>query len=325
MVKITSGGKDYNEVANHIDYISRNGKIDLHTSDNKILRRKFETINAKNEMGLYNEKLLYCNNGKNKTRQTYNMIFSLKCIEKGSEDILLQAVGKTLKEQFPNNYFVYSLHMDTEHPQVHVCLNKQDLELKKNIDLNPDILQKLKHNFSKELINNGIKVKLEPEQRSLSKRQKRREEYQKEEWKINDEYKRPTGVFELVAHGKSPYLNDKKNKESYFVSYKTSKGEIRTLWGKNLEGAIQYSNAQIGDDIRLKRTVIENQKLANWEIVVHQTEQQRKELEKEKEFKLKELQHKRQLNEQKGFWGAIQKLTLEREYRKQITKEKKVK
>lgn len=55
----------------------------------------------------------------------------------------------------------------------------------------------------------------------------------------------------LVEHGAAPYLQDKKNKPSYFVTLRQGETE-RTIWGVGLAVAIEASGAKIGDEIRLQ-------------------------------------------------------------------------
>lgn len=55
----------------------------------------------------------------------------------------------------------------------------------------------------------------------------------------------------LINHGQAPYLNDEKNKASYFVTLRQGETE-RTIWGVGLPGAIEKSQAKIGDHISLK-------------------------------------------------------------------------
>jgi len=66
----------------------------------------------------------------------------------------------------------------------------------------------------------------------------------------------------LLAHGSAPFEHDKNNKPSYFVKIETSQGE-RTLWGIDLDRAINKSEAQIGDRIAIKN-------LGNREVQVEQ-------------------------------------------------------
>jgi hypothetical protein len=55
----------------------------------------------------------------------------------------------------------------------------------------------------------------------------------------------------LVAHGEAPYLHDKTNSDSYFVTTRDSSGTEKTVWGIDLPRALEESGAQIGDQVSL--------------------------------------------------------------------------
>lgn len=56
----------------------------------------------------------------------------------------------------------------------------------------------------------------------------------------------------LVEHGAAPYQFDKKEKQNYYVKLKTDQGEVKTVWGVDLERAITESGAQAGERIALQ-------------------------------------------------------------------------
>ena len=56
----------------------------------------------------------------------------------------------------------------------------------------------------------------------------------------------------LLEHGAAPYKNDKKNADSYYVSYRESDGATKTVWGKDLERAVRDSGVQPGDALTLE-------------------------------------------------------------------------
>ncbi|WP_429440799.1 LPD7 domain-containing protein [Paraburkholderia sp. GAS33] len=56
----------------------------------------------------------------------------------------------------------------------------------------------------------------------------------------------------LVEHGAAPYLHDKANKDSYYVTYKDEIGAEKTVWGVDLKRAITESGAKAGDLIALE-------------------------------------------------------------------------
>lgn len=271
IVKITGGSSGYKSLSNHIDYISRNGSIDLISSDGSVFKN-MEKQQAKREMSAVNENLLPQNDF-NKCKQTYNIVFSMP-VSKRKKQKLIDAVYETLKEQFEDNYFLIALHEDKDHPHVHVSLNKKSMKNGENIHLNKEILQNIKYLFSKKLIEKGLDVKLE------------NKHCLKRKTVVVYEKIKPTGVFELLEYGKAPYEFNENKRDSFYVTYLSSKGKKITLWGLDLERALAESGAKVGDDIKLtkQKTEEESQKKSkqNWEINVYQTREQRKKKEIEK-------------------------------------------
>ncbi|WP_107329158.1 LPD7 domain-containing protein [Metapseudomonas otitidis] len=56
---------------------------------------------------------------------------------------------------------------------------------------------------------------------------------------------------ELLAHGKAPYMHDKSNKASYYVTLRNADGQENTAWGVDLARALEDSGAQIGQQVQL--------------------------------------------------------------------------
>jgi len=59
----------------------------------------------------------------------------------------------------------------------------------------------------------------------------------------------------LVAHGAAPYMNDKDNSPSYFVTTKDAQGNERTRWGVDLHRAVSQAGANVGDEISFAKAV----------------------------------------------------------------------
>lgn len=55
----------------------------------------------------------------------------------------------------------------------------------------------------------------------------------------------------LLEHGSAPYEFDKRNEDSYYVKIENRKG-VRTIWGVDLERAINKSGAEVGSKIELE-------------------------------------------------------------------------
>lgn len=58
----------------------------------------------------------------------------------------------------------------------------------------------------------------------------------------------------LVDYGSAPYQNQPENSPSYFVSLRGESGKVTTLWGLDLERAIDDAKAEIGDQVQLGRS-----------------------------------------------------------------------
>lgn len=246
VVKVTSGARSYKELSANIDYISRRGELKLYDSQGREFLGK-EREKVKEEMGFQNE-FLRKGRDASKSKQTYHIIFSLAAVKEKKD--LIDGVRETVEKQYPDNYFAFTLHEDTDHPHMHLVLNKMNLASGKNINLNKTALAALKTRFSLALIKRGVDV-----QREIFR---------------TDKNKKPTGVFELVGHGKAPYRFLESNPESYYVTIKTHHGELSTFWGKGLEKAIIESGAQKGQEVRLKREGERKKgESANWSVEVY--------------------------------------------------------
>lgn len=69
----------------------------------------------------------------------------------------------------------------------------------------------------------------------------------------------------LIAHGQAKYLHDKNNTTSYYVTTRDDNGEEKTLWGVDLQRALNESEAKIGDKILIHH---EGKKLVSVEVPV---------------------------------------------------------
>jgi hypothetical protein len=69
------------------------------------------------------------------------------------------------------------------------------------------------------------------------------------------ERERPAGPLagELAEHGPAPFQHQQGNSPSYFVSLRDVAGTLVTLWGVDLERAMEKSGAGVGDQVRLSR------------------------------------------------------------------------
>jgi hypothetical protein len=158
MVKITSklnAGKGMIAIGKHLDYISRNGKIELEDQEGRVLNGRADVSDIKDDWGDNIPEV-------SKRRESINVIFSMA---KGAPaDEVKNAVREYLKEEFGGKHeYVFALHTDTDNPHVHVCIKMAPIH-KKNKRLNPrkNDLQRWREGFAVHLRKLGIDANATP-------------------------------------------------------------------------------------------------------------------------------------------------------------------
>lgn len=158
MVKITSkknAGKGMATIRNHLDYISRNGKVLLEDHEGRLLSGKADVADVKKDWATDIPEISH-------RRETINVMFSMK---KGtpSEEVKA-AVRAYLKEEFGGKHeYLYALHTDTDNPHVHVVIKMSPIH-KKDKRLNPrkHDLQRWREGFAENLRKLGIEANATP-------------------------------------------------------------------------------------------------------------------------------------------------------------------
>ncbi|HEB9284939.1 TPA: relaxase/mobilization nuclease domain-containing protein [Campylobacter coli] len=252
VVKITSGSKNSQALSKHLDYISRDGNVELITNDfdryageDEILEVKRIFKNEGSPIPLYKE-------GAKEKRHTINMVFSMKEHSTTPKEKLQQAVITTLKRIYPNNFFVVAFHNDTDNPHCHVCLKVADKNGKRINPKKAD-LANLRAEFAKALNELGVEAK------ATNKKQREVEINQEFSVKlntnneINQAPKIKMHYYQVMDFGEANYQfsTEKNAKKSYYVSYKTKKG-ITTIWGQDLERVVRENKVLRGEYARFK-------------------------------------------------------------------------
>jgi hypothetical protein len=121
MVKITGSNSGLAGAKNHIDYISRNGKVDLFNESG-------ETLQGREDLKAMQQQLKAAQipNNSNK-REFLHVLFSMP--PGTPEKALKEAVAEFCKEEFGNRRYVAALHDDRDHTHVHVCVSTRDIGL----------------------------------------------------------------------------------------------------------------------------------------------------------------------------------------------------
>ena len=270
VVKITSCSRDYKAICRHIDYISRNGNLELLVSD--IDMSDFENqyfIKGKEGDKIKFVKEFYKDENKKKIdmRETYNMIFSMKDYTGDDShfgfnpNLVRVAAFKTIKTLYPNNHFTLALHDDTNNPHCHICLKIKDKN-EKRLDIKKKDLVILRKTFASELVKVGIeatatskKERIENEKDITLSKYEFIPDFMEEQLKNQNPrlmaYEKK--CFEILDFGVANYLFEPGGKESYFVKYLTKDYKPVTIWGKGLEKVVENNNVQKGSFAKFKK------------------------------------------------------------------------
>lgn len=239
LVKITSNAKTFENLKKHINYISRDGSLELLDSEMISFKGKDENKECLESYQNIGKPLPKEKDTLKTKRETYNIVLSMKDYKDCPPDKLKSAAFKTIKTLYPNNYFVLAFHTDTDNPHCHICL-KVSSDYYKRLDLKKADLIKMRQFFAQNLNELGVEAratKYSDRNKNLSLDLS---SINKTKSKIKPHY------YQVIDFGSAPYNNDSKNKQSYFVSYITPKG-VTTIWGKDLERVVAESNLQKGE------------------------------------------------------------------------------
>ena len=246
VVKITGSAKDFEGLKGHIKYISRNGDIELLSSDNEIftgkndLKNAVANFNSGDKIPTKNELFT---NAKKPKRETLNFVFSMRDHLQAPANKIQEAAVKILKEKFPDNYFLAAIHNDTDNPHCHICLKITDAHGKR-INPKKSDLDDLRKNFALEL--NRMNIDATATIRKKFKICK--------DGKIIDEPEIKSHHYEVTGFGEAPYKFNSDNEQSYYVNYKTPTGKIVTIWSKDLKKVVEKNEINVGEFCRFAIT-----------------------------------------------------------------------
>lgn len=150
MVKITGSSSGLATVKHHLDYISRNGEVELTNESG-------ETIHGREELKALREQMKASQvpNESNK-REYLHVMFSMP--PGTPEKAMREAVAQFCQEEFANRRYVAAFHDDTDHTHVHVCVGTRDIDRADEPRLSPRKadLFRWRQGFADKLRENGI-------------------------------------------------------------------------------------------------------------------------------------------------------------------------
>lgn len=156
MVKITGFGKGAGHVKAHLDYISRNGKLELENDRGEILNGKDEIKELFKDW----EKDFGDSKRRKNQRDTMHMVMSMP--EGTDPESVKSAVREFTKATFGKNHeYVFALHTDEPHPHCHVtvkCLGHDG----KRLNPRKEDLQQWREAFAQTLRDQGVDAEASP-------------------------------------------------------------------------------------------------------------------------------------------------------------------
>ncbi|RYZ91436.1 MAG: hypothetical protein EOP04_00275 [Proteobacteria bacterium] len=156
MVKISGGGKNMKHIKAHMDYMSRNGKIEIEDENGDIHLGKEAVLEvrdawAKGRIGIPLEG--------EKRKEAFNIILSMP---PGTDrQSVKDAARNFAKAQFSSHQYIFAAHQDEKHPHVHLTVKAVD---DRGIRLNPrkGDLQFWREQFAEKLREQGIAANATP-------------------------------------------------------------------------------------------------------------------------------------------------------------------
>lgn len=154
MVKITGNAKGADHVQSHLDYISRNGNLELEDEHGDVIKGKNEVRALAKDWAQDQGKR------RKNTRDTTNIIMSMPA---GTEPRdVKSAVRAFAKRQFGQNHqYVMALHTDTESPHVHLTVKSLGYDGRR-LNVKKGDPQKWREAFATELERRGVEAEATP-------------------------------------------------------------------------------------------------------------------------------------------------------------------
>lgn len=205
MVKISGGGKGMRQIKNHLDYISRNGKLEVEDQNGSTIKGHEELLDLHGEWQDGGFKV----SDESEKREAFNIVLSMP---KGTDSLAVKRAARDFAgREFANYQYVMVLHtFDTDpdpepshNPHVHLCVKSRSLD---GTRLNPrkGDLQRWREGFAEALRENGVEAaatnRLQRLQRDRGQKQSVRQ--MKQRGKTLDRGGRSNASLERVAKAK---------------------------------------------------------------------------------------------------------------------------
>lgn len=234
MVKVSGSSKSMAKLTNHVDYISRNGKVEIEDQEGNVYSGKGAAIGIlddwKDAQGIPQTEAEAEEQGS--PRQSLNIVLSMPA---GTDrDALKNAARSFAKEAFAGHEWFMAEHRDTEQPHVHFCVRIAD-EYGHRLNPRKDDLQLWREKFADKLGEYGIEANATKRQvRGKTRKPQSQAQYhstkEKRPLKYNQNRRRETA--DAIRLGKSigdapPLVKAKKTRENVLKNAHGFSDELR--------------------------------------------------------------------------------------------------
>ena len=154
VVKVTGGAKGAAHIKSHMDYLTRNGKIEAENERGMALKTREELRQE------HKEWVADLGKTRKNSRDTINIVLSMPA--NSDEQTLKEAVRRFAKEQFAENHrYLMVLHTDKNHPHVHLTVKALGEDDRK-LDPKKEDLQLWRESFAAKLQELGVEAEATP-------------------------------------------------------------------------------------------------------------------------------------------------------------------
>ena len=243
ILKITGGARSKKGIQNAVAYISKDWQAEIVDSNGISYKTKEDIDDA---VGLLQGNVVTSIKPDSKPEKlTHNLVFSASIAAGVKREDMLQATIKTLKEKYPDNYFVCAYHDDTEKPHVHVVFNIHKDDGRK-INIRNKDFHEIRREFCHKLVEQGYDLK--------ASRRYEDGKYNLEPKDHEDLKRENRNVYQIVEFGSASYKVEKNNSKNNYLIYKTSNDKEVTIWGKEILDEVARSDLKKGDLVTIKKT-----------------------------------------------------------------------
>jgi hypothetical protein len=238
MVKISGGGKGRKQVGNHLDYISRNGVLEIEDQNGEVITGRDDLLALKDEW----EHGGFPISEQSDAKDAFNIVLSMPA---GTNELAVKRAARDFAAaEFADHQYVMVLHTystdpdknPSKNPHVHLCVKARSLD---GVRLNPrkNDLQRWREDFAKELRNHGVEANAtKREYRNLRSRSSDQTKFLSVEKQLEKEGKTPS----VKAY--KPVTEDRKQKAK-------STEEIVVSRYRNLAEVLARSNDPVDREL----------------------------------------------------------------------------